>query len=171
MKSGILAVTAMVVVLASPSTSADPVGEEAAVLAVVQAFFDTMASRDVAGAGKILHPDGRFLSVRGEGGERHVRVSTFQAYLAMLAEGDEPLLERIWKPEVRIHGPIATVWTRYDFHKGGTFSHCGVDAFYLVKTAEGWKIAGGVYTVEPQGCPESPPGPVREDSESIGAAP
>jgi hypothetical protein len=34
-----------------------------------------------------------------------------------------------------------------------------VDAFDLVKTPEGWKIAGGVYTVERTGCPPSPLGP------------
>jgi hypothetical protein len=31
-----------------------------------------------------------------------------------------------------------------------------VDAFSLIKTSEGWKIDGFVYTVEPAGCPESP---------------
>jgi hypothetical protein len=36
--------------------------------------------------------------------------------------------------------------------------HCGVDAFDLVETPEGWKIAGGVYTVEMEGCAPSPLG-------------
>ena len=43
---------------------------------------------------------------------------------------------------------IATVWTPYDFWIDGKFSHCGIDAFDLVKTDEGWKIAGGSYTLE-----------------------
>jgi hypothetical protein len=67
----------------------------------------------------------------------------------------------MWDPDVRIHGAIAVVWTRYDFWVDGKFSHCGVDAFDLVKTAEGWRIAGGVYTVERTGCPPSPLGPLK----------
>ena len=54
--------------------------------------------------------------------------------------------ERIWNPEVRVNGLIATVWAPYDFWIDGKFSHCGVDQFDLIKTEEGWKIAGGVYT-------------------------
>src|SRR5256885_3716182 len=39
--------------------------------------------------------------------------------------------ERMWNPEVRIDGGIATLWTPYDFHVGPRFSHCGYDAFQL----------------------------------------
>jgi len=63
--------------------------------------------------------------------------------------------ERMWNPEVRIRGFIASVWTPYDFWSDGKFSHCGVDAFNLIKTDEGWRIAGGTYTVERECEPES----------------
>jgi hypothetical protein len=69
--------------------------------------------------------------------------------------------ERIWNPDVRIHGLIATVWAAYDFWIDGKLSHCGVDAFDLIKTPEGWRIAGGVYTVETQ-CSPSPLGPLKQ---------
>jgi hypothetical protein len=71
------------------------------------------------------------------------------------------MLERMWDARVLIHGRIAVLWTPYDFHRDGKFSHCGVDAFSLVKTDDGWKIAGFIYTVEPEGCRPSPLGPVR----------
>ena len=58
-----------------------------------------------------------------------------------------------------MHGPIASVWTPYDFWVDGKFSHCGIDIFDLVKTAEGWKISGLTYTVERTGCAPSPLGP------------
>ena len=64
-------------------------------------------------------------------------------------------------PEVRLHGTVATVWTPYDFWIDGKFSHCGIDAFDLVKTASGWKIAGVVFTVEPK-CEPSPLGPLKQ---------
>jgi Domain of unknown function (DUF4440) len=129
------------------------------VLAAVQKFFDTMTSKDVAEATRVLMPDGRFVSVRDDRPEP--RPSTIQSYLDGLATRKQNYVERMWDPEVRVQGPIATVWTRYDFWVDGKFSHCGVDAFDLVKTSEGWKIAGGVYTVERTGCPPSPLGPLK----------
>ena len=50
---------------------------------------------------------------------------------------------------------------RPDFHLDGKFTHCGTDIFTLVKTADGWKISGGIYTVEPTGCEPSPLGAIK----------
>lgn len=65
----------------------------------------------------------------------------------------------MWDPKIMIHKEIAIVWTKYDFHREGKFSHCGVDAFNLIKAPGGWKISGIIYTVEKEGCEESPLGP------------
>ncbi len=40
----------------------------------------------------------------------------------------------------------------YEFVRDGKFSHCGVDSVSLFKSAEGWKIATIVYTMEITGC-------------------
>ena len=69
------------------------------------------------------------------------------------------MLERIWEPQVRVHKGIATLWAPYDFWLDGALRHCGIDSFELVKSPEGWKITGGTYTVEREGCQPSPLGP------------
>jgi hypothetical protein len=69
--------------------------------------------------------------------------------------------ERIWNPEVKVNGLIATLWAPYDFWLDGKYSHCGVDQFDFIKTEEGWKIAGGVYSVESK-CAPSPLGPLKQ---------
>lgn len=148
-------VVAMLFIPASVTASS----EESDVLAVVQRFFDTMAARDVEGARKIVIPEGRIFSVRVQDGRKVVRSFTNQDFLDGLASREQDVLERMWEPTVTIHQDIAVVWTRYDFHRDGKFSHCGVDAFDVVKTPDGWKISGGTYTVERTGCPESPLGP------------
>jgi hypothetical protein len=135
--------------------------DKTAVLASVQEFFDTMASRDVAGARGVLMPEGRIVSVRDQNGQAVTRTSTVEEYLKSLGGGKQANRERIWSPEVRVHGPIASVWTPYDFWVDGKFSHCGVDIFDLVKTADGWKIAALTYTVERTGCAPSPLGPLK----------
>jgi hypothetical protein len=129
-----------------------------AVLAAVQRFLDTMATQDVDGARTVLVPEGRFFAVVQDADSVIIRSFTNEEYLADLPAMNAPV-ERIWDPEVRVHGNIASVWTPYDFHRGGEFSHCGFDAFTLVKAADGWRITGGVYTVERVDCPDSPLGP------------
>jgi len=133
--------------------------DKEAVLAAVQQFFDTMATKDVDGAGEVLMPDGRLFSVRTVDGEKVVRSSPHQEYLEGLKNAEDDWLERMWDPEVRIRDDIATVWTPYDFHVNGEFSHCGIDAFDLIKVDGAWKIASAIYTVETKDCEPSPLGP------------
>lgn len=138
------------------------VQEREAVLRTVQAFFDTMTASDVEGARKILQPQGRFHAMSMKDGKPEVRAFSNEEYFAILQENSrQRRQERMWNPDVRINGLIASVTAPYDFWIDDKFSHCGVDAFDLIKTEEGWKIAGGVYTVE-QKCQPSPLGPPKK---------
>jgi hypothetical protein len=132
-----------------------------AVLKIVQMFFDTMTARDVDGARKIMVPEGRFFAMEMRKPQAAPQSFTNDEYFARLQKGKPSNRERIWKPEVRVHGSIATVWAPYDFWTDGKFSHCGVDAFDLIKTADGWKIAGGAFTMEAK-CEPSPLGPLKQ---------
>ena len=155
----VLACSAPAVVSAQERGSGD--ADRAAILATAETFFSSMTARDVDAARSVLEPRGRFFSVRiAPDGTRSVRTFTNQEYLDGLTGGTTVQLERMWDPQVRVHGDIATVWAPYDFHQDGAFSHCGVDAFDLIRTPDGWRITGGVYTVEADGCPPSPLGPV-----------
>jgi hypothetical protein len=53
---------------------------------------------------------------------------------------------------VKIDGELAMVWAPYRFYLGETFSHCGVDAFGLVKINGEWKIQYLIDTRRRQGC-------------------
>jgi hypothetical protein len=134
-------------------------GDRAQVIAAVQSFFDSMEKADAELARKILMPDARFFSAAERDGKVTVRPSTGDAFIAGFSNPNRAkALERMWDPEVRVQGAIAQLWTRYDFHSNGAFSHCGIDAFNLVKTDEGWKIASAMWTVERTGCAPSPLG-------------
>lgn len=52
----------------------------------------------------------------------------------------EPWSEPIWDTKIEVDGTFAQVWAQYAFYSGKKFSHCGVDAFHLVKEETGWKI-------------------------------
>ena len=72
----------------------------------------------------------------------------------------------MWAPVVQVQGRIASVWTPYDFHIDGRFSHCGIDTITLLRTDAGWRIAGLLYTVQRTGCAPSPLGPPAETPRS-----
>lgn len=134
--------------------------EEQAVIDVAQKLFDGMASKDVDALRSVLIPNGTFTSVRIENVQVITRTQTHEEFLEGMRTGTEELLERMWNPTVMVYDRVASLWTHYDFHINGEFSHCGVDAFNMVKTSEGWKISGITYSRQTEGCAESPLGPI-----------
>jgi hypothetical protein len=60
--------------------------------------------------------------------------------------------ERITFETIKIDGPLALVWTPYNFYYQGKFSHCGVNSFQLVKLNNEWKIQYLIDTRRRQGC-------------------
>ena len=157
-----VALVIIVLVLAPLRAAAQSPSDRDAVLAALQVFFDTMTARDVEGARGILVPQGRFhvIDTIKQGSEP--RSFANEEYFAQLQASKQTMRERIWNSEVRVHGSIASVWTPYDCWIDGKLSHCGVDAFDLIRTAKGWKLAGGVYTIEKE-CPPSPLGPPKNN--------
>jgi len=125
--------------------------DETQILATVQRFFDSMTAKDTATARQILVMDATYFSVRQGDDGTTMRGSTNREYVERLATTADDLQERIWDPQVMVHEGIAMVWAPYEFHVNGKFSHCGVDAFSLVRIDGQWKIAGIIYTVE-QDC-------------------
>jgi len=150
---------AVVLVSASSSRAQTRDPEKDAILKAVQVFFDTMSQHDIDGARAVLQPQGRFHALRMRDGKPDVHAFANEEYLADLQASKQQMRERIWNPDVRIHGLVASVTAPYDFWIDGKQSHCGTDVFDLIKTPDGWKIAGGVYTVELK-CDASPLGPL-----------
>ena len=142
-----IAAIAFSILLALPP-QADAQGDESRVLATVQRFFDSMTAKDTAAARQILVMDASYFSVREGDDGTTVRGSTNREYLEGLATITDDLRERMWDPQVKVHEGIAVVWAPYEFEVNGKFSHCGVDAFSLIRIDGAWKIAGIVYTVE-----------------------
>jgi len=148
-----------------------PSAVEAEVLAAVQRFFDAMTADDPSAGRAVLMEDGQYFRVlEGPEGVEAARVR-HSDYLQRMGAGEDRLLERMWEPTVLVRRDIALVWTPYDFFVNDAFSHCGVDAFSLVHTGEGWKIASIVYTVERQGCDPSPLGPPGTEAPPLSTVP
>ena len=137
--------------------------DRAAILATVQSLFDALGERDTELLTAILHPDILMHSVeRSAAGERSASTSTLEGMVARLEADGPRMTERMWDPEVRISGDLATVWTPYDFYVGEDLSHCGADAFILMREGGDWQITSLSWTrLQPPECelhPDGPPG-------------
>ncbi len=150
----------VLVVLAGPALAQQ--SDRETVLALVQGFFDAMAAADPEAARSILTVDGQFVSVREGADGPVIRVSSHRDWLAQLGTSETPVLERMWEPTVLIDGRIAVVWTPYDFHTDGKFSHCGTDVFNFLKGEAGWILTGASWTIEREDCDPSPLGPLHD---------
>jgi hypothetical protein len=129
------------VALAAPAVRAQD-AEKAAVIATVQKMFDAMRTRDTMLLNQVFDSTGRLVGVSARNGPPRVTLTTpsqFGAALVRAPAGDV-WNERIYDPEVKIDAGVAQVWAYYTFHRNSTFSHCGIDAFMLVKVGEAWKI-------------------------------
>lgn len=137
--------------------------DRAAILTTVQSLFDALGERDTELLTAILHPDILMHSVeRSAAGERSASTSTLEGMVARLEADGPRMTERMWDPEVRISGDLATVWTPYDFYVGDDLSHCGADAFILMREGGDWQITSLSWTrLQPPECelhPDGPPG-------------
>lgn len=148
--------------LTVPPAGADEAAERDQLVALVQAFFDAMTDRDTDRMRSLLTTDGIFYGYRESGDGLSIIQSAHQTYVDNLAAGEQRLVERFWDPEVLLHDRIAVVWTPYDLYIDGVFSHCGIDNFSFLKTDDGWKITGIVFSMETENCPPSPLGPLQE---------
>lgn len=140
-----------------PTAAAD--SDRAAVLAVVDAALAAISAEDFEGFTDLMLEEALAFPVWVEpDGKPGYRARTRVDQRAM--EPAEDFDERGFAPEVRVQGPLAMVWLPYDFYVDGDWSHCGVDAFILVRRPEGWRIASIAWTVEqPPACRPHPDGP------------
>jgi hypothetical protein len=138
--------------VAAPSAAA-PTPQEAEVIAAMQRFFDAMAAQDAAGLQAAVMPGSMFTAVRvGPDKTRRVSRLTIEQFVASLRPG---LHEAMWSPQVSLRGDmIATLRAPYEFRLDGKTTHCGIDVFDFAKVDGAWKIVGGVWTAEPDACPE-----------------
>ncbi len=150
-----------VALLAAPLAAQSPAGavsDEQAVVAVVQRTFDAMKAKDTAAFRSVFAPGARLVATYTDReGKPGMREITIDRFAEMIAGWEAEVVERIFDPQVRIADNLATVWTEYDLHADGKFSHCGVDAFQLARTADGWKIVDMADTQRREGCPTRPP--------------
>ena len=134
--------------------------QRAEILATVQGVFDALGGA----AGKlsaVMMPDVTMSSNSvEEDGTVASSTSTVEGLRDRIISSGSTMVERMFDSKVMVSGPIATVWTPYDFYTGGEFSHCGIDVVTLLHTQEGWRIMSLDWSRhQPPDCQLHPDGP------------
>jgi hypothetical protein len=128
--------------------------EEKEVEKVIASLFEGMKTKNTELLQAAFHPEASMQTViAGEEGAK-LGSNSVQDFVNRIANtpATTQLDERILEYQIKIDGDMAAAWTPYRFYVNDNFSHCGVNSFQLIKTAEGWKITYIIDTRRKQGC-------------------
>jgi len=142
----------MVLSAMAPGLAAQSAEDEEAVRQVVVDLFEHMKQGDADAMAALMHEDVRLVTTAVRDDVPVSRVVGVDGWLQNVGNSERELDEQIHDVEVRVSDGLAMVWTAYDLYVDGLHSHCGVDLFDLVLTADGWKIIGIADTRSNEGC-------------------
>jgi hypothetical protein len=145
----------------TPSTATPTAGaretteqERTAVLASIQSFMDALRMKDTTAMN--LHVDSltrlTLLRPTREGSTRVVVMSGAQFIRAVTPPTQPGIDEPIRNPVVHVSGDLASVWAEYQVRRETTVTHCGFDAFHLVRKNGRWMILNISDTYQQAGC-------------------
>lgn len=121
----------------------------------IQQLFEGMQKGDSAMVHATFTREVTFATVfRNKKGEQVIhRESAIHDFLVAVGTPHNDVWnEEIWNLQIQVDGDFAQAWCDYAFYVGKNFSHCGVDAFHLIKTGTGWKIFHLADTRRKEGC-------------------
>lgn len=149
-----LLITALLAFIASLSANAQSPDEKDA-LAVINTMFAEMANHNPSAISALYTKDSNLTAIiKGKDGKARIAAFTGEAFSKNFTEKKNEIKEVMYAPETKIDGDLALIWGRYVFFIDNKISHCGLNAFHLVRTDAGWKIANASTTIDSTSCTE-----------------
>lgn len=154
MKNLLLFVSLSTTIPAFAQTSMD----EAAVKTTIKLMFDGMRKGDSTQIKNAFMPGATLQTItKNKEGDVSVRTDDIGKFAASVVKSPTFALdERLSRIDVKIDAELATAWTPYVFYYQEKKSHCGVNAFTLVKVSGNWKIQSIIDTRRKDNCPDLP---------------
>lgn len=120
---------------------------------VINTMFAEMANHNPDAIKAVYMPEALLVAlIKNKEGKTVTRFLTGETFSKGFAVKKSELKEDMYEMKTEVFGDLALVHGRYVFFIDGKISHCGVNAFHLVRTDAGWKIGGASSTIEPNGC-------------------
>jgi len=128
--------------------------DAASIRATVELFFEGFHERNEAKMKSVLDDQTVFHSMDERGEVTQLRAISIEQFLkAVVSRPDNPAWEeRLHDFTIEVDGSIAQAWVSYSFWLGGSFSHCGIDAFTLYKKGQKWTISYLIDSRKSDGC-------------------
>lgn len=132
--------------------------EEQAVIKCIETMFDGMRESDSTKLLSVVHENAILKTVFVDrNGKHQLTEGNMKNFAESIAKPHEEIYdEKIWSYEIEIDGLLATAWTEYTFYLGEKMSHCGVNAFHLFKSENGWQVIGITDTRRREKCQIAP---------------
>lgn len=117
--------------------------QEVEVKKAVDDFFVGLHKRDTLQFKKVCHP---YINLQTIGKDKEQNnkliLENFQDFMKSIVSIPENvvLFEKLLDYTIQIDGPLAHVWTPYEFYVNGKLSHSGVNSFTLFKEKDAWQI-------------------------------
>ncbi len=128
--------------------------DSAAVLATVDALFETLGTRDPEAMLAVTVPEGRATGqMNARDGTSRMRGMSWSRFAEQLPGFPEGAGERLLDPHVHVDGDIAMIWSDYVFTQNERVVHCGTNHIDLIRTDGTWKVNNLTWTQRTQGCP------------------
>lgn len=140
------------------STLAFTQSDEDGIKQTINSLFNGMRQADMAMIRASFAPGGILQSIgNNKDGKVVVRSEPLDSFIHFVGLPHTEIYdEQIVFESIKIDGVLASVWTPYKFYVGKKFSHCGVDAYQMVKLNGVWKIQYLIDTRSKQGCDTLP---------------
>jgi hypothetical protein len=131
-------------------TQANAQSAEDSVKAVINRLFEGMKNSDAVALTSCFADSAILQTITGNGQVRNEAINEFAQQIASLQKGVAD--ERIRFDLVKVDAALAIAWTPYQFFYKGSFSHCGVNSFQLVRMNGEWKIQYLIDSRRKTGC-------------------
>jgi hypothetical protein len=145
-----------------PDGAAGKASQDAAdIQRVMDAFHHAVATHDGKGVSGLFLDHGSmlvnvlsdkaFAAARAKNASTpKVRGSSYRDFAAFVSNTKSDLDPRHSDVRITTDGTVASVYFHFDFVIGGKVENRGDETWQLVKTADGWRIAGIIYSSNPE---------------------
>ncbi|MFT6370032.1 MAG: hypothetical protein ACJAUQ_002050 [Maribacter sp.] len=114
----------------------------------VDSFFEAFHARDSKGMNILIHADARLQrTAPNAAGIQSLRVQNFQELVAGIVSISDSTVfkEKLLSYAIQVDGPLAHVWTPYEFWLDAKLHHSGANSIQLFLDDGTWKI---IYLVD-----------------------
>ncbi len=108
----------------------------------IETFFDGFHQKDSLLMRSVLHESFKLESVAVRDNKVSKRDLNGKEFISAVTQRfDSPVWkEKLLSYEIKIDGPLANAWVKYEFWIDNKLSHCGVNSIHLLKDGLKWKI-------------------------------